>query len=123
MSGAATTAAIERGKRLGGNGTHRVFPVAGRRANVAAMEPTSPAEELPALYRALLDQVAQIEADGRRAAAYRLRSEAVRIYSKSWDDRARRALQELLGRAQEPGVAEPQPELAHGTPQGSVTAA
>jgi len=60
------------------------------------MDPTSAAEELPALYRALLDRVAQIEADGRRAAAYRLRTDATRIYSRSWDDRARRALQHLL---------------------------
>ena len=90
------------------------------------MEPMSPAEELPALYRALLDRVAQIEAEGRRAAAYRLRSEAVRIYSRSWDDRARRALQDLLGRQSgsrvQPPVAEPS-ELAHGTQQRSVTAA
>lgn len=90
------------------------------------MEPMSPAEELPALYRALLDRVAQIEAEGRRAAAYRLRCEAVRIYSRSWDDRARRALQELLGRVPlsriQPSAVEP-PEVAHGTPQRSVTAA
>jgi hypothetical protein len=88
---------------------------------VSTMEPTSPAEELPALYRALLDRVAQIEAEGHRPAAYRLRAEASRIYSKSWDDRARRALQELLGRTPD-GPAD-EPELAHRTPQRSVTAA
>jgi hypothetical protein len=60
------------------------------------MDLLSPAEELPALYRALLDRVAQIEAEGRRTAAYRLRRDATRIYSHSWDDRARRALQHLL---------------------------
>lgn len=85
------------------------------------MEPTSPAEELPALYRALLDHVAQIEAQGHRAAAYRLRSEAVRIYSRSWDDRARRGLQDLLRHLPETRVN--QPEVAHGAPQRSVTAA
>jgi hypothetical protein len=85
------------------------------------MEPMSPAEELPALYRALLDRVAQIEAEGRRATAYRLRSEATRIYSKSWDDRARRALQDLLGRTPDTRVERPEP--VHGTPQRSVTAA
>ena len=47
------------------------------------MEPLSAAEELPALYRALLDRVAQIEAEGRRAAAYRLRTQATRIYSRA----------------------------------------
>ena len=85
------------------------------------MDPMSPAEELPALYRALLDRVAQIEAQGRRAAAYRLRSEAARIYSKSWDDRARRALQDLLTRTIESQIG--QPERAHGSQQSSVTAA
>jgi len=85
------------------------------------MDPMSPAEELPALYRALLDRVAQIEAQGRRAAAYRLRSEAARIYSRSWDDRARRALQDLLTRTIESQIG--QPERAHGSQQSSVTAA
>jgi hypothetical protein len=85
------------------------------------MDPTSPAEELPALYRALLDRVAQIEAEGRRAAAYRLRSEASRIYSRSWDDRARRALQDLLTRTMDTKVG--QPDRARGSRQSSVTAA
>ncbi|HEY6053165.1 MAG TPA: hypothetical protein VIU86_04495 [Gaiellaceae bacterium] len=85
------------------------------------MEPTSPAEELPALYRALLDRVAQIEAEGRRAAAYTLRSEATRIYSRSWDDRARRALQDLLARTAD--TRGEHRELAHGATQRSVTAA
>jgi hypothetical protein len=85
------------------------------------MEPTSPAEELPALYRALLDRVAQIEAEGRRATAYRLRSNATQIYSRSWDDRARRALQDLLVRTMDTQIG--QTERAHGTPQSSVTAA
>lgn len=59
----------------------------------------SAAEELPALYRALLDRVAQVEGQGRRAAAYRLRSSATKIYSRSWDERARRAMRELLNRS------------------------
>jgi hypothetical protein len=90
---------------------------------VATMDQTSAAEELPALYRALLDRVAQIEAGGQRAAAYRLRSEATRIYSKSWDDRARHRLQELLGRTVDARVD--QPDIARGTPtsQRSVNAA
>ena len=86
------------------------------------MEPMSPAEELPALYRALLDRVAQIEAEGQRAYAFRIRSEAVRIYSKSWDDRARRGLQELLARNTDDARLE-QPELAHGPAPRTVTAA
>jgi hypothetical protein len=62
------------------------------------MEAKSAAEELPALYRALLDRVAQIEAEGHRAGAYHLRSQATRIYSRAWDDGARRKLQDLLKR-------------------------
>ena len=85
------------------------------------MESTSPAEELPALYRALLDRVALIEAGGHRAAAYRLRSEATRIYSKSWDDRARRALQDLLNRTFD--ARQGQPERGHESRRSSATAA
>jgi len=85
------------------------------------MEPMSPAEELPALYRALLDRVAQIEAEGRRAAAYRLRSEATRIYSKCWDERARCALHDLLSRAVDARAG--QPERGRGSQQSSVTVA
>jgi hypothetical protein len=71
------------------------------------MEPLSAAEELPALYRALLDRVAQIETEGRRAAAYRLRTQATRIYSKRWDEGARRALRALLDRPLESLITEP----------------
>jgi hypothetical protein len=85
------------------------------------MEPTSAAEELPALYRALLDRIAQIEAEGRRAVAYRLRTDATRIYSKCWDERARRALQGLLDRTVDARL--PQPERGRGSQQSSVTAA
>ena len=56
------------------------------------MEPKSAAEELPALYRAVLDRVAELEAAGERDLANRVRAEATRIYSRAWDDRARREL-------------------------------
>jgi hypothetical protein len=62
------------------------------------MEPKSAAQELPALYRALLDRVAQFEASGKRGLANRIRADATRIYSKAWDDRARRDLEALLRR-------------------------
>jgi hypothetical protein len=62
------------------------------------MEPNSPAEELPALYRAILDRVAQLEADGDRKEAARVRATATRIYSRAWDERARRGLEDLLRR-------------------------
>jgi hypothetical protein len=63
------------------------------------MESSSPSEELPALYRAILDRVADLEASGERAEAGRLRSEATAAYSRAWDDRARRRLESLLRRA------------------------
>ena len=62
------------------------------------MEPNSAAEELPALYRAVLDRVAELEAGGQRDLANRVRADAIRIYSRSWDDRARRELEALLHR-------------------------
>ena len=66
------------------------------------MDPNSLAEELPSLYRAILDRVAELEAVGQRAEAARLRSSATQIYSRAWDERARRRLIELLGRHARP---------------------
>ena len=62
------------------------------------MEPKSAAEELPGLYRAVLDRVGELEASGRRDVANAVRAEATRIYSRSWDDQARKALLALLRR-------------------------
>ena len=68
------------------------------------METNPPAEELPALYRAILDRVAELEAAGERTRAARLRSDATDAYSKAWDERARRRLETLLRRS------DPQPD-------------
>lgn len=73
------------------------------------MDPKSAAEELPALYRALLDRVAQLDANRQRSAGLRLRAEATRIYSRAWDDRARRELEALLQRSGVAASARPQP--------------
>jgi hypothetical protein len=62
------------------------------------MEPNLAAEELPALYRAVLDQVGQLEAAGERDLARQIRADAIRIYSKSWDARAKRDLEAILRR-------------------------
>jgi hypothetical protein len=62
------------------------------------MEPKSAAEELPGLYRAVLDRVGELEASGRRDLANAVRAEATRIYSRSWDEQARKALLALLRR-------------------------
>lgn len=66
------------------------------------MDPNSVAEDLPALYRDVLDLVAQIAASGQRANANRIRAEATRIYSRSWDERAKRNLETLLRRSSDP---------------------
>ena len=63
------------------------------------MEPNSAAEDLPALYRAVLDRVAQLEASGKRDLANLVRADATRIYSRAWDERARRELDSLLRRS------------------------
>jgi hypothetical protein len=72
---------------------------------VVTMETHSAAEELPALYRAILDRVARMEASGQRVAAARLRSDATRAYSRAWDEKARRRLQQLLERVERPAAA------------------
>jgi hypothetical protein len=64
-------------------------------------EPTSSvAEDLPELYRAILERVAILERIGARAEAGRIRAEATRAYSDAWDEAARRVLLSLLARAE-----------------------
>ncbi len=70
------------------------------------METNAPAEELPGLYRAILDRVAELEAAGDRAEAARVRTAATRAYSRAWDDRARRELEGLVRRAAKPTASE-----------------
>lgn len=75
-------------------------------ASFHVMETMSPAEELPAMYRAILDRVAQLEAAGERSEAGRIRTEATRAYSRAWDRQAFRELDGLLRRADRPTAAE-----------------
>lgn len=70
------------------------------------MDPHTPAEELPSLYRAILDRIAALEAAGQRSDAVRIRRDATRAYSRAWDERARRELEALLRRASTPTAAE-----------------
>jgi hypothetical protein len=74
------------------------------------MDPKTAAEELPELYRALLDRIAQIDAAGQRSLGYRIRAEATRIYSRAWDDRARRGLEALLRQTAEKSSVRRQPQ-------------
>jgi hypothetical protein len=64
----------------------------------ASVDEQPPAEEFPALYRAILDRVARLERAGDRAEAGRIRSDATRAYSAAWDTRHRRRLEALLKR-------------------------
>jgi len=64
------------------------------------VENLSAAEQLPALYRAILDQVAELERLGQRSAAARFRSDAITTYSRSWDASGRRRLEAILRRTE-----------------------
>lgn len=57
------------------------------------------AEDLPELYRLILDRVAGLERIGARSEAGRIRADATRAYSNAWDESARRVLVQLLARA------------------------
>jgi hypothetical protein len=82
------------------------------------MDPNSLAEELPSLYRAILDRVAELEAAGHRTEAARMRSSATQIYSRAWDDRARRRLTALLARHTRPTQDQTVPRAGHGRFRG-----
>jgi hypothetical protein len=74
-------------------------PTATQSSGSAAEAGASVAEDLPALYRAILDRVAGLERVGARAEAARIRHEATQAYSNAWDEGARRMLVTLLVRA------------------------
>ncbi len=82
------------------------------------MDPNSLAEELPSLYRAILDRVAELEAVGRRSEAARMRMSATQIYSRAWDERARRRLTDLLARHARPVAGAAKPNAGQGRFRG-----
>jgi hypothetical protein len=93
------------------------FPAGLRRPSSSVMESQlSPAEVLPALYRAILDRVAQLEQLGERREAALVRTEATRIYSASWDEAGRRRLTALIRRVDRviAGEERPRAERARG---------
>jgi hypothetical protein len=63
------------------------------------MDDRNPAEELPVVYREVLDAVALLEAAGDRALAYELRVRAQRTYATRWDEGGLRALQKIVREA------------------------
>jgi hypothetical protein len=56
------------------------------------------AEDLPALYRAILDGVAELERLGQRRHAAAARAEATHVYSTSWDETGFRKLDQIRRR-------------------------
>ena len=67
-------------------------------AHPASVDEQPPAEEFPALYRAILDRVDRLERVGDRREAGRIRAEATTAYSSAWDARSRKRLDGLLRR-------------------------
>lgn len=59
----------------------------------------TPAEDLPGLYRMILDRVAELERIGERSQAGRLRMSATETYSGAWDEAGRNRLISLVARA------------------------
>jgi hypothetical protein len=61
--------------------------------------PSTPADDLPGLYRSILDRVAELEQIGERAHAGRIRMAATEAYSEAWNERGRGRLLTLIDRA------------------------
>ncbi len=56
------------------------------------MDQQTPAEELPSLYRAVLDTVWRLERVGERDYALAIRKRAVNTYATRWDEGGRKEL-------------------------------
>ena len=75
---------------------HRPSPVL---PAVAVEAASTPADDMPGLYREVLDRVAVLERIGERAQAGRVRMTATAAYSAAWDESCRTRLIALIGRA------------------------
>jgi len=59
------------------------------------MDQQTPAEEMPSLYRAVLDTVWRLERRGDRDFALDVRRRAVTTYATRWDDGGRKELMKI----------------------------
>jgi hypothetical protein len=66
---------------------------------VAIETPSTPADDLPGLYREILDRVAELEQIGERVHAGRIRMSAIEAYSDAWNETGRERLLGLRGQA------------------------
>ena len=77
------------------------IPTDGDGEHAALVDEHTPAEDLPHLYRAVLDTVARLEHIGEREIAWKVRRDALHTYSTRWDEKGRRALERLNREAQQ----------------------
>jgi hypothetical protein len=91
------------------------IPRPGGDQHAHSVDDRSLAEEIPALYRAILDGVARLEQAGQRREAHRLRSDATGTYSRAWDDANRRRLEAVLRRLERAIEGSPAPATTGST--------
>ncbi len=110
-------------------GTLGLFPSGRRGWIVADVEGLSIAHALPELYRVVLERVASLEFLGHRDEALLIRREAVRAYSRAWDQRAlarmatlRARAEHLIDGAARPRALVPTHPAPRATPRRSTTA-
>ncbi len=82
---------------MGTNALSR-FGRRGRMLHLVMLAILDPAEDLPMLYRSLLDAIAELERHGAYREATLVRAEATEAYSTAWDETGRRRLDNLARR-------------------------
>jgi hypothetical protein len=78
-------------------------------ATLVAEPASTPAEDLPGLYRTILERIAALEQIGERAEAGRIRASATAAYSGAWNEAGRARLVALIARADRAIIDRDQP--------------